>query len=132
MDPARLPEGIPEQFLLDLFIRSGGETVARMRVALQEWTGTGSETALADVRRYAHNLKGASLQLGFDEVARLTSGLERCVSSLLRQQRPGRPEELELLAAAVESAAAALEALASANPLPDLKAVTERLESDLP
>ena len=130
MDPARLPEGISEQFLLDLFVSSGGDTLRRMREALRRWDETGSEAELADVRRLAHNLKGASLQLGFDTVARLANALEMFTAGLLRRRRPGNPEELALIEAAVDLAAAILDAVAAAAPLPDLMGITERLEVD--
>jgi chemotaxis protein histidine kinase CheA len=131
MDPARLPEGIPEQFLLDLFVRSGRDTLQRMREALRHWTDVGNEAQLADLRRLAHNLKGASLQLGFEDVARLASALERFTSRLLSCRRPGNPEELALMEAGADLAAAALDAVAAAAPIPDLTALTERLEADL-
>ena len=88
MDPARLPEGIPEQFLLDLFVRSGGTRCGGGRSA-RRWAETGSEAELADVRRLAHNLKGSSFQLGFDEVAHLASALELFAGELLRRRCPG-------------------------------------------
>ena len=130
MDPARLPEGISEQFLLDLFVSSGGDTLRRMREALRRWDETGSEAELADVRRLAHNLKGASLQLGFDTVARLASALERFAGGLLRRRRPGSPEDLALIEAAADMAVAILGAIAAAAPIPDLTGITERLEAD--
>jgi chemotaxis protein histidine kinase CheA len=130
MDPARLPEGIPEQLLLDLYVRSGGDTLQRMREALRNWAETGSEAGLADVRRLAHNLKGASLQLGFDDVARLTGALERFAGELLRRRRPGDPAELALIEAAADLAASVFAAIAAAAPIPDLTGVTERLEAD--
>jgi chemotaxis protein histidine kinase CheA len=129
MDPARLPEGISEQFLLDLFVSSGGETLRRMRDALRRWNETGSEAELADVRRLAHNLKGSSLQLGFDTCARLTSALEMFADGLLRLRRPGHPEELALMETAADMAVAILDAVAAAAPLPDLTEITERLEA---
>lgn len=131
MDPARLPEGISEQFLLDLFVSSGGETLRRMREALRRWDETGSEAELADVRRLAHNLKGASLQLGLDTCARLTSALEGFADGLLRRRRPGHPEELALMETAADMAVAILDAVAAATPLPDLTDITERLEADI-
>jgi chemotaxis protein histidine kinase CheA len=130
MDPARLPEGVSEQFLLDLFVRSGGDTLRRMREALRHWAETGSEAGLADVRRLAHNLKGASLQLGFDTVARLASAVEKFTGGLLRRRRPGSPEELALIEAAIDTAVAILDAVAAAAPIPDLTGITERLEAD--
>jgi chemotaxis protein histidine kinase CheA len=130
MDPARLPEGIPEQLLLDLFVRSGRDTLRRLREALRQWAEVGSEAGLADVRRLAHNLKGASLQLGFDDVGRLTSALERFAGELLRRRRPGHPEELALMEAAADLAAAVLDAIAADAPTPDLTGMTERLEAD--
>jgi chemotaxis protein histidine kinase CheA len=130
MEPARLPEGISEQFLLDLFVSSGGETLRRMREALRRWDETGSEAELADVRRLAHNLKGASLQLGFDTVACLASALETFIGGLLRRRRPGNPEDVALIEAAAEMAVAILDAVAAAAPLPDLTDITERLEAD--
>jgi chemotaxis protein histidine kinase CheA len=130
MDPARLPEGISEQFLLDLFVSSGGDTLRRMREALRRWDETGSEAELADVRRLAHNLKGASLQLGFDTVAHLASALEMFTAGLLRRRGPGNPEDLALIEAATDMAVAILDALAAADPIPDLTGITERLEAD--
>lgn len=130
MDPARIPEGISEQFLLDLFVRSGGDTLRRMREALRRWGETGSEAELANVRRLAHNLKGASLQLGFDTAARLASALEMFTSGLLRRQRPGNPDERALIDAAIDMAVAILDAVAAAAPLPDLTSITQRLEAD--
>jgi chemotaxis protein histidine kinase CheA len=129
MDPAQLPEGIPEQVLLDLYVRSGGETLRRMREALAHWAESGSEAGLADVRRLAHNLKGASLQLGFSEVARLTSALERFAAELLRRRRGGDPEEVALLKSGVDTAASALDAVAKGEGMPDLEGITKLLEA---
>jgi chemotaxis protein histidine kinase CheA len=130
MNPARLPEGISEQFLLDLFVRSGGDALRRMGQALGHWAETGSEAELADIRRLAHNLKGSSCQLGFDELAHLAGALELYTGELQRRRRPGDPDELALIEAAVSLAAAALGAVATAAPIPDLAGVTERLEAE--
>jgi chemotaxis protein histidine kinase CheA len=130
MNPARLPEGISEQFLLDLFVRSGGDALRRMGQALAHWAETGSEAELADIGRLAHNLKGSSCQLGFDEVAHLAGALEQYTGELRRRRRPGDPDELALIEAAVSLAATALDAIAAAAPIPDLAGVTERLEAE--
>lgn len=130
MDPARLPEGISEQFLLDLYVSSGGDTLRRLREALQRWDEAGSEADLADVRRLAHNLKGASLQLGFDTIAHLASALEMFTGGLLRRRGPGRPEDLTLIAAAADMAGASLDAIAASAVIPDLTSITARLEVD--
>jgi chemotaxis protein histidine kinase CheA len=130
MNPARLPEGIPEQFLLELFVRSGGDGLRRMRQALGRWSETGSEAELVDVGRLAHNLKGSSCQLGFDEVAHLAGALELYTGELQRRRRPGDAEELALIETAISLAINALDAIATAAPIPDLAGVTERLEAD--
>lgn len=130
MDPARLPEGIPEQFLLDLYVRSGRDTVARMREALRHWTQTGSEADLADARRMAHNLKGSSCQLGFDDVAHFAGALELYVGGLLRRRRAGDPGELALLDAAADLAISVLDAIEKTAAIPDLEDITGRLEAE--
>jgi chemotaxis protein histidine kinase CheA len=130
MDPARLPEGIPEQFLLDLYVRSGRDTVVRMREAIRHWTQDGSEADLADARRMAHNLKGSSCQLGFEGVARFAGALELYVTGLLRRRRAGEPEEVGLLEAAADLAMSVLDAIERTAAIPDLEGITTRLAAE--
>jgi chemotaxis protein histidine kinase CheA len=128
MDPARLPEGIPEHVLLELYVQSGSETLQRLRAAFRRWAADGGDADLADVRRLAHNFRGSSCQLGFDSIARLAAGVEEYTGELIRRQRPGDPAEIDLLESAAGLLAAALEAVAAGEEIPDLNVITGQLE----
>jgi chemotaxis protein histidine kinase CheA len=127
MDPARLPEGIPEQVLLDLFHRSGTDTLERARSALRRWADSGSEPDLADSRRLAHNLKGSSCQLGFEEFSGLAAALEAMLSAFLRGQRQATSAAIVLAEEAINLLVAALEAIVAGKETPGLAEMTTRL-----
>jgi chemotaxis protein histidine kinase CheA len=131
MDPARLPDGISEQVLLELYVRSGTESMERLRTAIHSWEQTGSEADLADSRRLAHNLKGSSCQLGFDELAKLAAAMELFTTDLLRRHRTVDAQTVELIDAAAGLAISVLATIAEGAPIPDLAEMIARLTAGI-
>jgi len=85
MDPARVPEGIPVEYLLEVYWRSARSGLARLRQLLEGLPESPNEAGLAEVRRLAHNLKGSSRQLGFDPLGRRAAAVEHRADALLRR-----------------------------------------------
>jgi len=76
MDPARLPDNIPEAFLLDLFVRSARQTLDRLCEAMQRLAVHPGEPGAREIVRLCHNLKGSSRQMGFDDLGSMAAEME--------------------------------------------------------
>lgn len=132
MDPARLPENIPEAVLLDLFVQAVRQTLDRLREAMGRLAVHPGEPGAREVVRLCHNLKGSSRQMGFDDLGLMAAEMEAvaCRFDLAGGADPSRwRQELE---AAEERFRAYVDALESSSPTPDLAAITDRLRKAQP
>jgi len=132
MDPARLPEGVPADVLLGVYLRSGHDTLDRLAEAVHRAREAGGEAALAEVRRLSHNFKGASCQLGFDEVGRLAAALEQYSAECLRGGRFPDLQGFERMERAVQGLQAGLRSIEEGTSAPDLSDVAKAIETEEP
>ena len=131
MDPARWPENVPEEVMVEFFVRAARESLGRMREAMHRFETHPAEPGARDVVRLCHNLKGSSRQIGLEELGD-TAEMMEAVASLLSSEPPAAAQSLcTALGDAAERVSLWIEALGRGDPLPDLEPLTARLRGML-
>ncbi|MBD3237528.1 MAG: hypothetical protein GF330_12550 [Candidatus Eisenbacteria bacterium] len=117
------------EVLLPIFLDSGREYVVQLRegsLRLRNLQADGD--SLGAMHRAVHSLKGAALQIGFDEIGTLASSIEDLIEHLQTLERVP-PESIDLIDEGAATLTEQLDAVEARTPraLPD--GLLERLQA---
>lgn len=125
----QLPDEIPTEELLRIYLTTGRENLTVMSEAVQSLGLGANDTSLAVLQRLSHNMKGSSYQFGFPEPGHVAAGIELLIAQLLQTARPLLKEDLSTLAEGLACLKNLLESLEKGAPLGDSSAVCARLQA---
>ena len=125
----QLPEGIPEEELLQIFIQAARSNIEAMAAALEEKTSAGAFPDLATLHRVSHNLKGSAYQFGFQELAELALQVEQLAFRLLSSGASLHEDVRAILREAMNEMNAMVEEIVRGEPIHTAKDCCRRLQA---
>jgi HPt (histidine-containing phosphotransfer) domain-containing protein len=129
MNTNRLPDDVPIEEVLAVYLDSARSALRQIRQGLDVPRKEDIAPSLPLIHRLAHNLKGASLQLGLPEIGDLAQAVERLSGHL--QLRKIEREDHDLLKDAAERLWEQVKELASGGRVADWNGLCRRMEARL-
>ncbi|WP_438970598.1 Hpt domain-containing protein [Methylophaga sp.] len=83
-------EGIDDE-IAAIFIEEANEVLAELDTLMPQWLNDNDQTALADIRRYFHTLKGSGRMAGASVIGELAWAVEQVLNHVLDGTRPDSP-----------------------------------------
>jgi chemotaxis protein histidine kinase CheA len=128
MKSDQLPEGIPEEELIRIYVTAARANLSTMTEALERLSSENSFPDLATLHRLSHNLKGSSRQFGFQEPAGVACGMEAFAAQVLQGDGSVTEEDRGLLREAIACLAEMVGQIEEDRPNADPSALCRRLQ----